>query len=290
MGVILVRSKIIVFATLLALLVWADCAAAGTASTGDSPEERAAHDALWTGGLRQSYFGGRPIAEDDEVIVLDAPDRADNAAFVPIAIHAQLPQSDERSIRTIWLVIDKNPGPLAGTFHFTPRNGRADLNLRVRVNEYTPVRAIAETNDGALHMSRRYVKASGGCSAPASGDLDAALARMGQIKIRTAPDAAAGAATLVHLLVSHPNLNGLQMDQVTGLYTPARFVKEVRVDYDGGTIFSAETSFAISENPSFEFYFVPNSDGELSAEVVDTSDQHFAYTQRLSLAGKRSPP
>jgi sulfur-oxidizing protein SoxY len=244
----------------------------------------AGQDALWIGGMKATLFGDRPIVESDDVVVLDAPVRADNAALVPLSIRAVHPQEGARSIRTIWLVIDKNPGPLAGTFHFTPRNGRADLDLRVRIDQYTPVRAIAETDDGALHMSRRYVKASGGCSAPASGDLDAALARLGKILIRTPDGLAPGELARVHVLVSHPNLNGLQMDQLTGLYTPARFVKEVRVRVDGTEIFSAETSFAMSENPSFGFWFVPAGPGEITAEFVDTDDERFVHSERLTVA------
>jgi sulfur-oxidizing protein SoxY len=280
-------------AALLGLAATAPAVLAGNAteSAGDaSAQERAQQDAAWDGALRMQYFGDRPIAESDDVVVLDAPERAENAAIVPIAIRSHAPADGQQAVRTIWLVIDRNPGPLAGTFHVSERNGRADLDLRVRINEYTPVRAIAETNDGALHMSRRFVKASGGCSAPASGDLDAVLARMGQMRIRTPDGVVPGQPTPVQLLVSHPNLNGLQMDQVTGLYTPARFVKEVHVRFEGDEIFSAETSFAISENPSFGFYFVPQKDGELSAEVIDTNEQHFSHTERLTLAADGSKP
>jgi sulfur-oxidizing protein SoxY len=250
-------------------------------------DAREAEDALWNGGLRSTIFSGREIVESDDVLALEVPERAENAAIVPITVRARFPQSAERSIRTVWLVVDKNPGPLAGTFHFTPQNGRADLDLRIRINEYTPVRAIAETSDGGLTMSRRYVKASGGCSAPASGDLEAALARMGRMKIRTT-GLTPGEPASVHLLVSHPNLNGLQMDQLTGLYTPAKFVKEVRVSFEGDEIFAAETSFAISENPSFEFRFVPDHAGELTAEVVDTDGTRWSHTQRLELAERSS--
>jgi sulfur-oxidizing protein SoxY len=253
-------------------------------------DARAEQDAAWNGALKSQYFGARPIIESDEVIVLDAPERAENAAIVPIAIRSRLPADAPQAVRTIWLFVDRNPGPLAGVFHISERNGRPDLDLRIRVNEYTPVRAIAETVDGALYMSRRFVKASGGCSAPASGDLDAVLARMGQMRIRTRDGLLPGQPTPVQLLVSHPNLNGLQMDQVTGLYTPARFVKEVRVRFDGEEIFGAETSFAISENPSFGFYFVPDQDGELTAEVVDTNEQRFVYAQRVSLAAGGARP
>ncbi|NIO42300.1 MAG: quinoprotein dehydrogenase-associated SoxYZ-like carrier, partial [Burkholderiales bacterium] len=82
------------------------------------------------------------------------------AAAVPITIEAGIPQSSDRYIESIYLFVDNNPTPLAGVFHFTPKSGRADLALRIRVNEYTPIRAIAEMTDGQLHMSRRFVKAS----------------------------------------------------------------------------------------------------------------------------------
>ena len=159
---------------LLAILTLSGAAAA------DSEE-----DSVWLGGLRAAYFGDRPIVQSDDVIELEAPERAENSAVVPIRIKAGIPQTDERFIKTITLIIDMNPGQLAGRFHFTPENGRADLGLRVRVNAYGPVRAIAETNDGKLFMSRRFVKASGGCSAAIGTDIEAAKRRLGKMKFKT---------------------------------------------------------------------------------------------------------
>lgn len=247
----------------------------------------AEEDMLWTGGLRHAYFGDRPITQSDDLIVLDLPKRAENAAIVPVSISAQIPQTDERYIKTIYLIIDKNPGALAGKFHFTPKSGRADLAFRVRVDAYTPVRAIAETNDGELFMSRRFIKASGGCSAPAGSDLDAAMARLGKIKLKTQGETKLAEPTLAQLMISHPNLNGLQMDQVTRLYAPAHFVRHVKVRFDGEEIFSAETGFGISENPSFRFFFVPEGAGELTAEVIDTKDLQFSQSLRVTATGQQ---
>lgn len=242
-------------------------------------------DMVWTGGLRQAFFGDRPIGQSDELIVLNAPTRAEDAAIVPISIVAQIPQSDDRYIKTIYLFLDKNPGPLAGTFHFTPKSGRADLSFRVRVDAYTPIRAIAETNDGELFMSRRFIKATGGCSAPAASDLDAAMARLGKIKLTTIGDARISKATSAQLMISHPNLNGLQMDQATRFYAPAHFVRHVRVSFNGEEVFSADTGFGISENPSFRFYFVPESEGALTAEISDTKNLHFSQTLQVIPGG-----
>ena len=241
-------------------------------------------DMVWTGGLRKAYFGDRQISHSDDLIVLDAPKRADDAAIVPVSITAQIPQTDERYIKTIYLFIDKNPGPLAGTFRFSPRSGRADLSFRVRVNAYSPIRAIAETNDGELYMSRRFIKATGGCSAPAGADLDAAMARLGKIKLKTNGELRLAEPASAQLMISHPNLSGMQMNQVTQLYAPAHFVRHVKVSFEGEEVFSAETGFGISENPSFRFFFVPNGEGELSAEVTDTKDLRFTQTLHVAPA------
>jgi sulfur-oxidizing protein SoxY len=238
-------------------------------------------DSVWSGGLRAAYFGERPIVQSDDVIELETPERAENAAVVPIRIKAKIPQTDERFIKTITLIIDMNPGQLAGRFHFTPKNGRADLGLRVRVNAYSPVRAIAETNDGKLFMSRRFVKASGGCSAPAGADIEAAKRRLGKMKFKTDEPVSPGEPLAVQLRVSHPNLTGLQMDQLTRLYAPAHYVEKVSIHFEDQPVLFAETGFSLSENPSLRFHFVPDGAGELHAEVVDTEGLRFTARHAL---------
>jgi sulfur-oxidizing protein SoxY len=230
-------------------------------------------DEPWT-GLRAQLFGERTIHETQAVIALEAPDRAQDAALVPITIRDLLPDEAERNIRTIWLVIDKNPAPLGAVFHFSPESPRAELATRIRVNEYTPVRAIAETDDGELHMATRFVKASGGCSAPAGKDMEAALARLGQMRLRTSPGEIPG-ALLAQVLISHPNNTGLQMDQVTRLYSPAYFIREIDVRFNGTPVLKAETTISLSEDPSLRFYFRAREDGELTVEAVDTRNQRF---------------
>ncbi|HEX7156041.1 MAG TPA: quinoprotein dehydrogenase-associated SoxYZ-like carrier, partial [Burkholderiaceae bacterium] len=136
--------------------------------------------------VRASVFGDRRIETDaGSVVELEAPARAEDAAVVPLTIRTRLPQTSERFVRRIYLVIDRNPSPLGAVFTFTPESGRADIETRVRIEDYTHVRAIAETSDGSLYMATRYVKASGGCSAPAGKDAAAALARLGRIKFFT---------------------------------------------------------------------------------------------------------
>jgi sulfur-oxidizing protein SoxY len=65
------------------------------------------------------------------------------------------------------------------------------------------------------------------------------------------------------------------MDQVSRLYAPAHFVRQVRVNYDGQLVMSADVDISISENPNFRFYFLPHGNGELKAELVDSKELQF---------------
>jgi sulfur-oxidizing protein SoxY len=253
------------------------------AATAAEPAEKPGNWEL----VRTSLFGDRPIAENDgSVVVLEAPGRAEDAAVVPLSIKTRVTQAPDRYIRKVYLVIDRNPSPVGAIFTFTPDSGRADIDTRVRIEEYTTVRAIAEMNDGTLHMASKYVKAAGGCSAPAGKDLEAAMARIGKMKFKLDENLKPDEPSVAQLMVSHPNVSGLAMDQVTRLYAPPQFVRKIEVTYAGKQLMSAEVDFTISEDPNFRFYFLPRSGGELKAEVVDSKDLTFSSSVQVA-PGKR---
>jgi sulfur-oxidizing protein SoxY len=262
-------------ALLLACALGAGATARAETRSGENPEA----SPVWQ-KVRASLFQSRPIAAaTDDVISLEAPTRAEDAAIVPIAIRTRLSQTAARRIDKVYLIIDNNPSPISAIFQFTPLSGRADIETRVRIDEYTHVRAIAETNDGKLYMTTRFLKAAGGCSAPPGKDAQSALASLGRMKFRVeAAPGATGTArepVLAQLMISHPNNSGLAMDQVSRLFTPAHFVRTVKITYGGQPVMSADVDFSISENPNFRFYFVPTGEGELKAEVIDSNDLRF---------------
>lgn len=246
--------------------------------SGDHPEA----SEIWH-KVRASLFENRPITNvDDDTLVLDAPVRAEDAAVVPIAMRARLPHTAASYVAKLYLVIDNNPSPISAIFSFTPHSGRADIETRVRVDEYTFVRAIAETSDGRLLMRTRFVKASGGCSAPPGKDPQAALAALGKIRMRVDGEVVIGKPTLAQLMISHPNDSGMVMDQLTRQFTPRWYVRTVNVAYDGESVLSADLDFSISENPNLRFYFVPRGPGRLTAEVVDS--RQTAWKSSLDVA------
>lgn len=224
----------------------------------------------WT-AVRTALFGDRVIRQDSrEVIQLSVAQRAEDAAVVPVTLRTRLIQSPERFIKHIWLVIDNNPSPMGVKFTLTPESGRADIETRVRLEHSSPMRAIAELNDGSLWMHTSVVFGSGGCSAPVAKD-EQVMRNLGRIKLSVESEGLSeGEPLLAHLRVSHPQFSGVGVSA-----RGARFVRQVNVFYGERKILSADLDFTVSENPSFRFYFLPTGEGKLRAEVVDTEDLRF---------------
>ena len=255
---------------------------------GETPEAR------WD-TLRAHYFGEREIASGEGLLALDTPTRAHDAAIVPVAVHALDP---DRGIRRVHLIVDENPLPLAGVFTFDEEaRGWRTLETRVRVNEYTDVRAVAELEDGALVMVSRFVKAAGGCSAPAMSDMDAALARAGRMRLLI--DEASGergegaspALASATIKISHPNSSGMQFDQISRNYIPAFFVERIGAELGGRPLIDVETNFSLSENPVVTLTFPARDTGADGAADGGRLDVHALdskgnrYEGSASLAG-----
>lgn len=240
--------------------------AAGTAGAADS---------AWDDIRAELYGAERQILPGDGIVELQAPYRALDAATVPVTIVSKIGQSDDRYIRSLTLVVDENPAPMVGTFHLSPANGIASISTRVRVNAYTTVRVIAETSDGQLYMASEFVKASGGCSAPASGDQEAALARMGKMKLIQLGDWRQNEISEAQFMVSHPNYSGFQLDQVEQIWIPAHYVRSIELTLGGREILRFEGDISISENPTFRFFVKPQGPEDLHAKVIDSEDKVF---------------
>ena len=137
---------------------------------------------------------------------------------MPVTLRTKLSASDSRQVLNITLVIDQNPAPMAAKFQLGPDARVSEISTRVRVNNYTDVHAVAELSDGQLYMVKTFVKASGGCSAPAAKNADEAKSRLGQMRYRQfakAGEGPASGAREAQIMIGHPNNSGLQMDQVT---------------------------------------------------------------------------
>ncbi|WP_334146007.1 quinoprotein dehydrogenase-associated SoxYZ-like carrier [Hyphomicrobium sp.] len=236
-----------------------------------------ADEDIWP-SLQSEVFGSRAITEGDGVVLLEAPERAEDAAVVPITI--RVPPTVKGPLKAMWLIIDKNPAPVAAALRFGPAagegGGERHFTTRVRIDTYSYVHAIVETDDGVLHMTKAFVKASGGCAAPAPKDADRANDDLGKTLVKSFdPAAATSALREAQIMIKHPNTNGLQMDPDTRAYVPARFIREVTVMRGDDLVFEAETGFSLSANPNFRFTYENAKDNALDVTSFDTDETKF---------------
>ncbi len=240
-------------------------------------EDPAARAERWT-DLKHAVFGDRAVTDGTGVITLEAPARALDAALVPISVSLSAGGgAGADKVKAVWLLVDGNPSPLAGTFKFGPAADPRSLKTRVRVDQYTLVHAVAETEDGRLFASERYVKAAGGCSAPSTKDPQLAMSRLGQMRLRLDGEAPLhdGEAASAQLLISHPNNNGMQVDQISHNFVPPRYIQDITVRYGDAAVLSVDADISLSEDPVITFGFVPQGPGPLRVDVLDSTQARF---------------
>lgn len=230
-------------------------------------------------GIRKELFAARDIADGDGAVELTAPVRAEDAAVVPITM--RIPARLAASAASLTLVIDKNPMPVVATFKFGPAagNGERVIDTRVRVDMYSNVRAVLETTDGKLHMATKFVKAAGGCSAPALKDQEQALAELGKMKLRLHETNQSPIMQEAQVMIRHPNYSGMQMNQLTGLYIPAKFIENMEVRRGSEVVFTMTGGISLSENPNIRFTYGTAADNEISVVAKDTTGATFTIRQ-----------
>ena len=234
-----------------------------------------AADDIWP-TLATDLFGGRALQDGNAVVSMDSPYRAEDAAIVPLTLRLLRPEVGGHAVRKLTLVVDENPSPLVASIELGPQAGISHVSTTVRVNAYTNIHLAAETEDGALFATKRFVKASGGCSAPGAS-ANAGAIPLGTMRLRRfAADPAGNARPEVQIMVRHPNFSGMQMDQLSHLYIPARFVQTLKLWQGDALLVSVAAGISMSENPQLRLDYQPNGAKSFRAEVVDSSGAVFA--------------
>ncbi|MGD0959782.1 MAG: thiosulfate oxidation carrier protein SoxY [Methylomonas sp.] len=101
-------------------------------------------------------FGAQPVADSGD-IMLTIPEVAENGAVVPVGVSSSL-----NDIRRIFLLVEKNPTPLAAMFTLSAQ-ANAQLSLRIKMAESSHVTAIVQSG-AEYFQTRRWVKVvAGGC-------------------------------------------------------------------------------------------------------------------------------
>ena len=217
-------------------------------------------------GLRATLYADRRIdIAGDAFMRIEAPANTPDPAATPVSI--QFGDDARGKVRRLRVIIDNNPSPLAASLDVAEGVALTAIDLRVRVDRYTSVRAIAETADGRVLMRSGWIKASGGCSAaPAATEGGTP----GEIRLRASDDARSLA-----IGVRHPNHSGFQIDPRTGDAIPPFFVARIAVAVDGKPLLSADTGISLSENPGLRIALADPLHGVVAVEAMDSTGARF---------------
>ena len=97
-------------------------------------------------------------------VTLKAPEIAENGNAVPLTVSVESEMSDKAYVKAIYIAADGNPNPGVAVYEFSPLSGKAEVSLRVRLQQTQKLVAVAEMNDGTLYTASREVKVTiGGC-------------------------------------------------------------------------------------------------------------------------------
>lgn len=256
-----------------------------------SPASAGEHDP-WP-AIREQLYGARPITPGNGTMSLEAPYRSANDARTVIG--ATLIAPDGQSIRAVTLVLDENPMPVSAVFKLSRPMARFAFEATVRVNGPTPVHVVAELTNGQLTSTEGFVKTSGlgACAAPPGSDPKIALATLGDMTIDIGHEPRGPSNLLgefsrlrnqqasLNLGISHPSHSGMQMDQITLLFIPMRYVETINIDLDGQSFIEVTGSISLSENPQFRLS-IPAATQVVDVTMTDTNGTVSHKTQRLT--------
>jgi sulfur-oxidizing protein SoxY len=252
-------------AALLAWLLLSLCGSAFALGDAQTPSSGA-----WE-YLQRQFYPDRDIGLlDESYMSLETPANTPDPAATPLTL--RFGDAAVGHIKQIRVIIDNNPSPLAATFDVASGARVAEIGMRIRVDRFTSVRAIAETTDGKFEMRSAWVNASGGCSAPPS---PSAAGTLGEIRFRPSPDTKS-----MLISIRHPNNSGFQIDPRSGEPIPSHYVSHMRFSTDGKTLLEADTGISLSENPTLRIASDQPLPAPIVVDIVDSEDAHFHASWR----------
>jgi len=232
--------------------------------------------------IKEVYFNDKTFINKDKDSWLLTPKRAPDGAFVPISFGTH-----RKNVKFAHLVIDMNPVPAGSWFDFRDSLlTEIDFHIRVRLESYSNIRIIFETNTHYYQVAN-FVKASGGCAAPPLGNIDSFYKTAGKIRTKIIDDR-------IKISVLHPQFSGLQMNPLTTEFIEPFYVQRVKVSANGPFIektekynlFDFHGDISTSQNPTFSFKF-PELKWEIktirsiSIEVEDSDDNVYKRTEQI---------
>lgn len=83
-------------------------------------------------------------------VKLVIPRLAENGNSVSMQVAVESPMEPDKYVKSVHIFSAANPIPTVASYYFTPSNGRAEVNTRIRLNDTQTITAIAQMSDGSL--------------------------------------------------------------------------------------------------------------------------------------------
>jgi len=213
--------------------------------------------------LKKEFLpAGARVQFDARVRVL-GPAFAEDPMNVPITVSADLP-----GVQRLIVLVDRNP--IRKVLELQPLAAQPAVSFRFKLEQASPVRALALTADGLWHVGGTWVDSSGGgCTVAGATRADGSWTQtLGQVSGRVFASGLPGgdSAARLRVRIMHPMDTGL----VNGI--PAFYVSKLSVrDGQDRELLRIQTFEPVSENPVFSFDFARPPVGPLRIGGVDNN-------------------
>lgn len=214
-------------------------------------------------GLKKEFLGAGARTVFDARVTVQGPAFAEDPMNVPITVAADLP-----AVQRILVLVDRNP--IRKVLELQPLAAQAAVSFRFKLEQASPVRALALTADGVWHVGGTLIDSSGGgCTVAGGSRADGSWTQtLGQVSGKVYASALPGGSDAARLRVRimHPMDTGL----VGGI--PAFYVSKLAVrDANDRELLRIQTFEPVSENPVFSFDFAKAPPGPLRIVGVDNN-------------------
>jgi sulfur-oxidizing protein SoxY len=233
------------------------------------------------GGLGSGRLAaGQGRADREHQIDLDVPILSEEPAAVPIRVSLEHPMEPDHYIRSIEVVVDRDPVPAKGKFILSPGNGRPWVAYQIRSGTGGLVKAVAVcSRHGEFQATREARVVEGGCSTPPERG---ARERAGSPELRLPRTVKAGEPFEVRTRVIHGSYTGLAVKQ--GRFVrelPEYYVKQMTVWLDDQRVSEFQMTSAVSPNPLIRFPLRVTRSATLRVEFVNSEGQRWDVSQPI---------
>ena len=205
--------------------------------------------------MKEQFFEANAKTVFDSRIKVTVPLFAEDAMNVPVSFDA----SSIGKVKKIVVLVDRNP--IRKVLEFIPEKAKPALNFRFKLEQASPIRVAALTENNVWHVGYAFIEASGGgCTVPGATRADGSWPQtLNKVAGKMFDANQLRDDARLRVQVSHPMDTGL----VAGV--PAFYIEEMILQDQNKQVLAKLYPFEpVSENPLFSFDFDKKPVGPIS--------------------------